>query len=413
MIVETLKEVLQSISSHKMRLAVTVTSVVWSIFLLTFLMGVGNSIEYGASEMLGLDTLCVFSVNGGMSQKPWMGKGRHMNNLKDSDIEFLKEKLGEKARSVEAICEGPAGDIVCGRKHIRGKLMGVTPGYLTTQALYVSQGEGFSSLAMLRHEKVCVIPEDMNRIFMSEGESPIGRKLTIGDQIFTIMGTYNHDIMKNLPPQVLIPYQTAIDCFNPERRISTLYIISEEKITSTDNADAFAQRLQRLINEEHSFDPEDSSATMSQCTSLRSLKIIESMEYLQFFIWFICLSSLMVGIAGISNIMMIAEKERTKEYGIRKVMGSSDISIVWLVLLEALSATLTSGYIGLVLGIGALRLTISSLETFASSNLLSYAPISLNSIFLVLSLLVMSGILAGLFPAIKVFRMNPIEALNT
>lgn len=413
MIVETLKEVIQSITSHKMRLAVTAGSVVWAVFLLIFLIGTGRGIEHSVSDIVGLDTLCVFTVKPGMSQNPWMGKGRHMNELKDDDIDFLIEALGNKVRSVEAICEGPVDNVTYGANHITGQLVGVTPDYLSTQSYYINRGEDISPIAMQRHEKVCLISETMCRVLIPEEENPVGCKLLIGNQAFTIVGIYKHKIIKILPPCVYVPFKTAVDCFNPEKRVNTMYVICNERITDESEANTFANHLQQFVNKKHGFAPEDNSATQSQCMSLRSIMIQNSMRYLQLFIWFICLSSLLVGISGISNIMLVAVKERTKEFAVRKVMGASDMSIVWLVLLETVVITMMFGYAGLLSGLGLLKLIGMVLETFAGTTLLSHSSIKLTYILIVLLVLVVSGVMAGIFPAVKAFRMKPIEALNS
>lgn len=411
---DTLTEIWLSIRNHKMRVAITGASIVWAVFLLIFLMGAGGGVVAGVADMVGLDTLCIFTVQPGLTQKPWMGYDANRNiELTTRDLGLLKEQLGSRARSIEAISEGPMDEVTFGQYHTQGRLMGVTSDYLSTQKYYISRGSNLSALDMQHRQKVCILPEFIYRILMPNLPDPQGLEIQICGEVFTVVGIYKSDLVPFLPPYVLIPITTASDLWNQRNLLSTLLIINEEPMTDDDEIASYTHEITGLLSQEHQFDPTDVSAMQCHCTSQQSLQIQKSLGYIRLFIWFICISALLVGVTGISNIMLISIKDRTKEFGVRKVMGASDQSLLNLVLGESVTITLLFGYLGVVLGLVMLWLTDKMLLYWAESDMFSQVSIGMDVILWVVGILVMTGVLAGLLPAIQAFRMKPIEAMSS
>lgn len=411
---DTLTEIWYSIRSHKTRVTITGISVAWAIFLLIFLMGAGGSVVSNITDMVGLDTLCIFTIQPGVTQKSWNGyESQRTVELTTHDIELLQARFPNQIRSVEGICEGPSGYVCYGNNQTVGQLMGVTQQYLATQKHFITIGSDLTNISFERHEKTCIIPDNMYNILMPDQTDPHGLEIQICGEVFTVVGVYKHVIAQKLPSHILIPITTAHDLFNQRDMLKMLYVINDETMTNSDDISAYTHDMVQLLSNEHQFDPDDAAALECCCTSLHSLKILQSMKYINLFIWFICLSALLIGITGISNIMLISIKERTREFGVRKVMGASDGSILSLILGESISVTMLFGYVGVVAGLGFLWLANILTSQLTGSAPFAHATISLDFILSVVSILVATGILAGLFPAMCAFKMKPIDALNS
>jgi putative ABC transport system permease protein len=400
-------EILHNIRHHKLRVLLTGFAVSWGIFMLIVLLGAGYGLENGVRRAFAEDAVNSLWVYPGQTSLPYKGlrQGRRVQ-LHNADLDDAKAHLS-------ALDLGSARVYLNGEKTIRfGKrasnfdLVGIHPEYQQIENLRMLEGRRLNLRDLQEVRKTAVIGKAVaGELF--ENTSPLGRYLTINEVAFQVVGVF-HDPGDDRQEEIIyIPLSTFQRVFTGNDRIHNMaFTIAADDV---DAARAVGTDLLKLMAVRHRFDAGDERAVFMRNTFEEYTRYMTLFANIRSFIWLIGIGSIVAGIVGISNIMLITVKERTREIGVRKALGATPGAVIDMILTEAILTTLVFGYLGLVAGIGLLEVAarlIRNVDYFHNPE------VNLWVAFGAMVLLVVCGTLAGIFPARRAAMIRPVDALR-
>ena len=279
----------------------------------------------------------------------------------------------------------------------------------------VKSGRFINELDMREFRKVVVIGNEIRKALFKE-EDPIGKYIKIGDVPFNVIGVSQDKKRAENDRQAYMPFTTAQRIFNGADRVHT-FTVTSKMVQTAEEAEAVTEKVRTDMASRHDFDPKDKRAMGSFNMLTEYIRTMKIFQAINIFVWIIGIGTLIAGIVGVSNIMLILVKERTKEIGIRKALGATPFSVISLVLLESVLITTIAGYIGLVLGVGLMELINFGLEQATGAggadNVFFKNPtVDFSTAISATLILIISGALAGYFPSRRAANITPIEALR-
>ncbi len=397
-------EILESINRHKLRTILTAFGVFWGIFMLVLLMGAGNglfnSIRYQFSDVA---TNSIW-LSPGRTSKPFKGlnKGRQIR-FDNSDYEFLRDNFEGVDEITGRFYITGNRQVVYKDKNLSYSINSIHPSFKTMENMTVMSGRFLTQEDLDNHRKVCIIG-NIVKDNLFEDEDPIGKEINVGGIIYTVVGTF-YDIDDWVMKNVYIPITTAQKVYSGNDRLNRIMFtthgltIGEVNKIEEDVIAAFAGRK--------SFDVTDRRAIWSNNNAKDFEEFASMMLAIQGIIWLVGIFTMIAGVIGVSNIMLIIVKDRTKEIGIRKALGAKPISIITMILQESVLITLVAGFVGVGLGVLAIG-AMSGIKT----DFFRTPHVDLSVVLVATLILVLSGALAGLIPAIKAARINPVLAMK-
>ena len=418
---DLLTEIWESVRRNKLRTSLTGFSVAWGIFMIIVLLGAGNGLMNSFnqdSEGFATNTMEIYPD---LTTKPYNGykAGRYMT-LTEQDMTLLARQFPEIIDQVTTSVSKSGFSVTYKRKHINNmSLNGTFPGQVNMNRIDVLAGRFINNLDIAEKRKVMVITHMLAKNLLEGGtnySSLLGKRLKVGDLVFTIIGVRRAFENRN-DRELYIPYTTARTIFGMSNDLDVISFTFNGLETEAEN-EAFEARIKQILNARHSAAPDDDSAYFIWNQFTQNIQMNKGRGFLNTGLWIVGFFTLLGGIVGVSNIMLITVKERTHEFGIRKAIGASPWNITKLIIAESIGITAFFGYIGMVLGMIACYImdqTIGqeSMDMFGQSiRLLINPTVGLNEAIKSTVLLVISGTVAGLFPAVKAARVRPIEALR-
>ncbi len=405
------QEIYYSISKHKLRTALTAFGVFWGIFMLVLLLGAGNGLENGVKGIFSNMAQNAIYVWTGRTAMPYEGMkpGRYVQ-FDNDDYHALKREIPE-LRYIDA------GNSLRGTYTINYKdknssfpVGGNYPDMLKIRSLTFKRGRFINNNDIDQKRKVVVLGERAAEVLF-DTENPIGKYIQIKGVHFLVIGVFSIESNdgRNENEKLYIPLPTMQQTYNMQDKISSFSLCPKE------DADPLIieQKVKQLLCRRHKVNPEDKSAIGSFNTGKEVAKFQALFNGISFFIWVVGLGTIIAGIVGVSNIMLIIVKERTKEIGVRKALGAKPSSIVSMIIQESVVITGVAGYLGLVAGIFLLEGVRSIMSKSDKPNpFFSNPEIDVNTAVVATIVLVLAGALAGLIPAQKAARIKPIEALR-
>jgi putative ABC transport system permease protein len=285
-------------------------------------------------------------------------------------------------------------------------MKGVHPGMIYPEKIVVVQGRFINDLDLKDCRKVACIGKKVADDLL-KGEQPLGKEININGILFQVVGVFTDDGNEEDNRRAYVPVTTTQKAFTGTNHIDQIVMTINEN--DMEKSEAFTDELRAMLARRHHFDPNDKKAVFVWNNLTEFKKIMGLITGINWFIWLIGIGTLIAGIVGVSNIMMIVVKERTKEIGVRKALGASPRSIIFLVMQEAVFITSLFGYIGLIAGIFLLELFKTNVP---GSDFFRNPEVDLKVALLAMLMLVIAGLLAGYFPAKKAASIHPIQALR-
>lgn len=412
------QEIYGTIRRNKLRTLLTGFAVAWGIFMLIVLLGAGNGLihafEQNASER-ALNSIRIFQ---GWTTKPYDGlkEGRRIQ-LDNRDLDDTERLFPDHVESAGATLSQSSMDISYGAEYVNLSLLGVYPNYVEVEAVKTAGGRFINQTDIKERRKVIILhKKSADVLFGKTHTSPYGKFVRAGGVAYQVVGLYN-DEGSSEPSQAFIPFTTLQTIYNKGDKLNSI-IFTTKGLTDEAKNEAFEADYRRVIGQNHRFDPTDDGAIWIWNRFTNYLQTQNAMGILRTAIWVIGIFTLLSGIVGVSNIMLITVRERTHEFGIRKALGAKPRSILWLIIVESVTITTLFGYVGMVAGIGV---TEWMNVAFGSQNvdngmfqvqMFSDPTVDLRIAIQATVTLIVAGTLAGFFPARKATKIRPIEALR-
>ncbi len=401
------QEIFSTIRKNKLRTFLTGFSVAWGIFMLMILLGSGNGLQNGVNRQFESSATNTIWVWSGQTSLPYKGMKPGRN------IQLVNEDYDAVKKSVKGIDKSSSRYNMWGSNTLSYKkqfgsfnVRNVYPDYAHIEKITIIKGRFINDPDIGQFRKVTVISTQVEEALF-KGEDPMGKYIRVNGVPFKVVGLFTDEDNRDDNMQtVYLPISTAQRVFSGDNRINTIALTVGD--ASVDESKQIEQEVRSKLAALHKFDPADPRAIFTWNSLEEFQKFIRLFSGIRIFIWVIGFGTIIAGIVGVSNIMMIVVKDRTKEIGIRKAMGATPWSIVSLVLQEAVLITSFAGYFGLVLGVVVLETVGSKIE----SEFFTQPSVDLRIAIYALILLVLSGALAGFIPARKAAAIKPIEALR-
>ncbi len=412
-------EIWESVRRNILRTCLTGFAVAWGIFMIIVLLGAGNGLMNALLGGVQRITVNSMMIGGGRTSQAYGGlqSGRSIQ-LESKDADLIMRAFPDIVENVTATVY-VSQNAVYNDNSVSVSLQACYPEYIINEGLQLLHGRFINPKDLEEQRKVLVISDDMAEIFMgSESRIPsmIGRMIRCGDVNFKVVGILKSD-MSTTTRDIYAPFTSVRTMFNKGKYVDEIIFTFKGLETEEDN-EQFEKRLLALLNTAHKAAPDDNSAIWIWNRFTQSMQMNKGMDLVSTALWIIGLLTLLSGIVGVSNIMLITVKERTHEFGIRKAIGASPWNITRLILAESITITAFFGYIGMFFGLVACEILDITLGQSSISVLGQEISVFVNPTVGVdvaieaTLVLIISGAVAGLFPAMKAAKVRPIEALR-
>lgn len=411
------QEIYGTIKRNKLRTFLTGFAVAWGIFMLIVLLGAGNGIIHAFEENASERALNSIRLGGGWTTKSYDGlkEGRRIQ-LENKDLATTQTYFPDNIITAGATLWQGNVNISFGQEYINISLMGVHPNYVESEAIKTFAGRFINQNDIKERRKVIILHKKSAEILFGKSHTdPIGQFVNAGGVAYQVAGLY--DDQGDQSSSAYIPFTTLQTIYNKGNKLNNI-IFTTKGLTNEASNEAFEKEYRKAIAANHRFDPEDNSAIWIWNRFTQYLQTQSVAGILRTAIWVIGIFTLLSGIVGVSNIMLITVKERTREFGIRKALGAKPLSILWLIIVESVTITTFFGYIGMVAGIGVTEWMNSAFGTQTAdagmfqAKMFSNPTVDLGIAIQATLTLIIAGTLAGFFPAKKAVSISPIEALR-
>lgn len=412
-------EILEALAANWFRTLLTAFGVFWGIFILVILLAAGKGLENGVKQGFGdIATNTMFMWTQTVS-KPYKGlpKGRRYN-FKITDVPSIREQVpGLLYISPRNQLGGFRGsnNVIRGLNTGAFNVYGDYPEIIRQDPINITSGRFINYGDIDNKRKVAVIGEGVRKELFTDGEEPIGDYIKIQGVNFLVIGTYskksNNGDREEGQKEIFVPFTSFSQAFNYGERVGWMAITAQDNQSITN----LKKDIIEVVKTNHTIHPEDNRAVGNFDLYEEFSKINGLFIALKGVAYFVGILILLSGIIGISNIMLIVVKERTKEIGIRRALGASPWAVRGQILLESIFLTIISGMTGIAVSTGVIFLVNKMLDGSPASEDTMFAnpSVDLTVVFVALFVLVVSGLLAGLIPAQVAIKTKPIDALRT
>ncbi|MBQ4633294.1 MAG: ABC transporter permease [Prevotella sp.] len=415
---DILREIWMAMKRNKLRTALTGFAVAWGIFMLIVLLGAGNGLINAQMSQMDRFLANSIMVGSGYTSKPYQGlrEGRQIT-LNDADIALTETGFRDHVSEVGATLQRQQLTISYEGEYINSNVTGVYPNEMKINKLEILFGRFINSLDMRDKRKVVVLSEDDAKVLMKGSqEHLVGKFVKIGTSAFRVIGVSKAD-QTSINTSAYVPFTTMRSMYNEGNRTGNIQFAISGLETLEENED-FEQQYRARVNANHQAAPDDEGALWIWNRYTQNMQMSTGVGIIRTALWIIGLFTLLSGVVGVSNIMLITVKERTREFGIRKAIGATPMSILRLIIAESIIITAFFGYIGMVLGVAAneyMNLTLGgkSIDSgLFEMTIFSNPTVGIDVCLQATLVMVVAGTIAGLIPARKAARIRPIEALR-
>jgi putative ABC transport system permease protein len=405
---DLLRELLDTLRASKLRTAATALSVAWGIFMLVILLGAGRGIQNGVETNFRDDAVNSIWIYSGRTSKAHAGYGiNRAIRFQNDDYDAIIDAFDVVEHATARFYLKGEFTVRYGREVSAYEVRACHPGHQHIENSIITRGRFLNARDLELRRKVAVIgPKVVTRLFAKR--DPIGKWVDISGTPYRVVGLFKDDGWEGENAKIYIPISTAQTAYGGGDRIHQMMFTIGD--ATTQQSRQIAEDAKRIMAARHGFAVDDKRAVHVR-NSLEGAERINSLfEAISVFIWIVGIGTILAGIVGVSNIMLISVRERTKEIGLRKALGATPRTIVGQIVMEALIITSVSGYLGLMAGLGVLE----AVRTYVPPNDYFRNPeANLSVVVGATILLIIAGVLAGYFPARVAARINPVEALRS
>lgn len=411
-------EIIEALTANWFRTILTAFGVLWGIFILVILLAAGKGLENGVMKGFGgMATNSMFMWTQ-VASRPYKGlpKGRRYN-FEVEDVAAIKQEV-PALRFVSPRNQlggfGGANNVVRGLNTGAFNVYGDYPEIIQQQPMDIISGRFINYSDINEKRKVAVIGEGVRSVLFEKAEDPIGAYIKINGVSFMVIGTYKKKSRggdaEEGQKEIYVPFTAFSQAFNMANRVGWMAITAVDGVPIT----GIKQDIINVVKNRHSIHPEDDRAVGHFDLYEEYSKVNGLFVALKAVAYFVGVLVLLSGIIGISNIMLIVVKERTNEIGVRRALGATPWSIRGQILLESVFLTIVSGMAGIILATGVIWLVNYQLDQMDTSEMMFANPsVNLGVVMIALTILILSGLLAGLIPAQHAIRIKPVDALRT
>lgn len=415
---ELIKEIWSTSKRNKLRTSLTGFAVAWGIFMLIFLLGAGNGLinaQLQQSTRFLANSMQVFP---GETSKAYKGlkEGRSIT-LNDKDILISNKTYGQYVDDVGGRLEQYNVNINYGDNYVASQsLVGVAPTHPKIDKTELIAGRFINEIDMKEQRKNVVLSRSQAKELCKDYRSLVGKNVKISNLNFQVVGIYKDDESRN-NTEAFIAYSTIKTIYAKGDDAGSLEFTIKNLKTKEDN-EQFEKNYRASINNNHQAAPDDERTIWLRNRYMDNIQMNQGIAIMQTALWIVGLFTLLSGIVGVSNIMLITVKERTREFGVRKAIGAKTWSILKLIITESIIITSFFGYIGMICGVAANEIMDATIgHTTIDTGLFKAAmfvnpTVGIGTCIGATITIVIAGTIAGLIPAIKAARIRPIEALR-
>jgi len=409
------KEIISALKKNRLRSFMTAFGVFWGIFMLIIMSGAGRALENGI-----MDGIRSFASNSAFfwsepTSKPYKGfqRGRRWS-YNNTDIQYMRQNISE-IQYLSPRLFGSQGE----KNTIRGErtgsfnVFGDYPDYFKIDPWTPIKGRLINEIDILQNRKVCIIGERVEETMFDKGEDPIGKYVKVSGVYFQVIGVVHPETRINFgngkkEETIVIPFTTMQKAYNMGENIHFFSVTSTPGVPVSQ----LEEKIKTQMRERHKIAPDDRQAVGSFNIEVEWIKYNGLFDGIQILTWIVGIGTLLAGVIGVSNIMLVIIKERTQEIGIQRAIGATPSKVIMHIVAESVFLTVIAGYIGLALGVGLLELLNMALEKGGDEIFFRRPEVSFKMAVAALSVLVVSGIIAGLIPARRAVSIKPIDAIR-
>lgn len=403
------QEILTTLRHNSLRTFLTAFSVAWGIWMLIVLLGAGNGLANGMEYAFRDDAINAIWVFPGRTTMAYRGtKPDRRIILTNEDIDIIGAAPGAEAISgrngIGAVTsyKGEYGNFSVRCTH---------PAYQQVEKVIITEGRFLNDPDQEDSRKVMVIGQKVVEALFVNGEEPLGEYVKLNNIPFKVVGVFTDEGSEGEQEVIYIPISTAQKTFFGKNRVDRMMVMIGD--ADLEESEQIAEDINRRLSARHIYDPNDERAMRVRNNVANFQRFQNVMVGIRAFVWVIGLMTILAGIIGVSNIMLIVVRERTKEIGVRKALGATPAKVVGMILQESIFLTGLAGFIGLILGVLTLEGFNLAIDAIGGGiDFFKRPEVDLGVAVQALVILVIAGSLAGFFPALRAARIRPIEALR-
>jgi len=415
---EKWQEIFSSLKNNKMRTTLTVFGVFWGIFMLIIMLGLGmgfkNMIQEGFGDF-ATNSLLIWPQQ---TTKAYKGFPRNrVYRFTNEDVQIIKDKFPEIefiAPKLSAFGVEGANNATRGTKTGAFSVEGTYPEYNLIDPSKINSGRFVNDIDIQEFKKVAIIGKYVKEVLFEKDENPLGQYIKINGIYFQVVGVMsrgasNISLGSDKDRSIIIPLTTFQKVYNRGNQVGFCAVTAVKDA----NIALVQQKVNTFLRSRHSIAPDDEQAIGGFNLAKEFKKFFGMITSIGILIWIVGTATLLAGVIGISNIMLVVVKERTKEIGIQRALGATPFRIMNNIMTEAIFLTASAGYVGIVLGVGVIELIkMIAAKTGSDNPFFTHAGVNLSIALMSLLILVIFGAFAGFIPAKRAISIKPIDALR-
>ena len=411
--IELFKEIWSTAKRNKLRTSLTGFAVAWGIFMLIFLLGAGNGLINANLDQSGRFLANSMKIFGGQTSKAHKGlkEGRPIS-LNERDVNMTDKTFDENTEAVGSVLSQYGVNISLGENYISAQnLNGVYPSEADINKREVISGRFINDIDMKERRKVIALWQTQAKELAHDYLSLVGRDVKVGDLVFKVIGIVKDDKQQQ-NNDAFIPYTTLKAIYAKGDEAGNIQFEIKGLVTEEQNKE-FERNYRAHLNIQHDAAPDDESAVYIWNRYMDNIQMAQGISIIRTALWVIGLFTLLSGIVGVSNIMLITVRERTREFGVMRALGCHKSYIFLLVTIEALIISFLSGMVGMLCGLGCLKALGDIAEMAAGDGTLVFVNpnVPFYTTLTITSIIIIAGVIAGYIPARQAGKMKIVDAL--